>query len=69
MTNSSSLKKKIKKFVRENSDVSHTGPVLLATRVLISFVAYFDMVLTNNHFFPVTKAYNHSLFPTLSPSV
>ena len=37
--------------------------------VLISFVASFDMVLTNNHFFPVTKAYNHSLPLSLSPSV
>lgn len=57
-------------FVWEKSDVSYTEawsrwPV----RVLISFVASLDMVLTNNHFFPVTKAYNHSLSLSLSPSV
>lgn len=56
-------------FVWEKSDVSYTKarsgwPV----RVLISFAAYFDMVLTNNHFFPVTKAYNHSQSLSLSPS-
>lgn len=34
---------------------------LAGQSVLISFAASVDMVLTNNHFFPVTKAYNHSL--------